>query len=159
MLVMKRMQVNVLLALLLASLLVEKSCLGTPYVSFMGSNVANHSYFDLNQVGATDNGSNSLECKTDLETCCSEDPGYHQGHWYIPNGEKLGLQQTGVIIFEEQGNKTVYLHRVEQWVESGIYRCDIETNAVHTTNDSQDEVYESVYVGLYATGGKGLHDR
>ena len=34
---------------------------------------------------------------------------------------------------------------------SGIYRCEIPTNAVHDNNDIS--VRESVYVGLYATGG------
>ena len=34
---------------------------------------------------------------------------------------------------------------------SGIYLCDIATNAVHDDNDIS--VRESVYVGLYATGG------
>ena len=34
---------------------------------------------------------------------------------------------------------------------SGIYRCDIPTNAVDDDNDIS--VRESVYVGVYATGG------
>ena len=34
---------------------------------------------------------------------------------------------------------------------SGIYRCDIPTNAVHQSTDIS--VRETVYIGQYATGG------
>ena len=37
---------------------------------------------------------------------------------------------------------------------SGIYRCDIPTVAVHDDNDLS--VRETVYVGLYASGGNEL---
>ena len=42
----------------------------------------------------------------------------------------------------------VDLERWDNGATSGIYRCDIETNAV---ND--DDGRETVYVGLYASGG------
>ena len=38
---------------------------------------------------------------------------------------------------------------------SGIYHCDIPTAAVH--NDTDPSVRETVYVGLYASGGNILH--
>ena len=37
---------------------------------------------------------------------------------------------------------------------SGIYRCDIPTDAIH--DDSDLSVGETVYVGLYASGGNEL---
>ena len=40
-------------------------------------------------------------------------------------------------------------HRGRSDVTSGIYRCTIQTNAVH--NDSGRE---TVYAGLYASGGE-----
>ena len=43
-------------------------------------------------------------------------------------------------------------HSNNDYLPSGIYRCDIATNAVHDNNDIS--VRDSVYVGLYANGGK-----
>ena len=36
------------------------------------------------------------------------------------------------------------------YIPSGIYRCDIETTAVHSTDNTR----ETVYVGLYNSGGE-----
>ena len=46
----------------------------------------------------------------------------------------------------------VNLHRRNNAMSpSGIYRCDIATDAVH--DDIDLSVRETVYVGLYASGG------
>ena len=42
-----------------------------PYVSFMGQTLANHSYVDLSLVGDDVSGSDSVQCHTDLNTCCN----------------------------------------------------------------------------------------
>ena len=49
-----------------------------PYVSFMGQTLANHSYVNLSLVGSDSSDrndyysdSNSVQCHTDLTTCCS----------------------------------------------------------------------------------------
>ena len=52
-------------------------------VSFMGQTLANHSYVDLSLVGSND--SDSVECHTDLNTCCSNAQGIHRGDWYSPD--------------------------------------------------------------------------
>ena len=39
--------------------------------SFMGETLPNHGYVDLSLVGDTLDGSDSVQCQTDLATCCS----------------------------------------------------------------------------------------
>ena len=124
-----------------------------PYVDFMGETpLPNHTYIDLNLVGLGDIG---VRCRSDLSTCCGVGQGVHRGDW-IPPGSEESLptaSDSSANIFQFQGNQRVILrHRNEAHQPSGIYRCDIATNAVHDDNDQS--VRESVYVGLYASGGK-----
>ena len=57
---------------LLLSLFWSVVCSHTfPYVSFLGQTLANHSYVDLSLVGDDLSGSDSVQCHTDLGTCCS----------------------------------------------------------------------------------------
>ena len=142
------MKVITPLLLCLLSALVEVHSQTAPYITFMGNNIPNHSYVDLNTVGETiDN--NTVQCHTDLLSCCSMVQGPDRGDWYFPNGNRLGF--TG-IVNEHRINKLVvlrYTGSVGTSVTSGIYRCDIETNAVND-NDGR----ETVYVGLYTSGGE-----
>ena len=82
---MKATVMSVLLCLL--SALVEVHSQTVPYVSFMGTNLTNHSYVDLTLVGNLLNGSDSVHCHTDLDTCCNATAGPHRGDWFFPNGE------------------------------------------------------------------------
>ena len=140
----------VLLLSLLWPLMVEVHSQKTfPYVSFMGQTVANHSYVDLSLVGTS--YSNSVQCHTDLGTCCSNTEGSHRGDWYFPNGNRLPFSRDGDI-FEQRVAQRVDLHRLYSATSlSGIYRCDIPTNAVFDNIDSS--VRDAVYVGLYTSGG------
>ena len=114
-----------------------------PYVSFMGQALANHSYVDLNLVGS---GSDSVQCHTDLNTCCSGAQGSHRGDWYFPNGTRLQFEGD---IREHRVAQRVDLRRLNNANgPSGIYYCDISTVAAHDTS-----VRDRVYTGLYATGG------
>ena len=152
------------LAVMVASLLllplllvVEVQCQQIfPYVSFMGQTLAGHSYVDISLVGSDFiGGSNTVQCHTDLSTCCSAHQGIHRGDWYFPNRTRLGIP--GIIllgnIFESRTNRRVDIRRINNANEpTGIYRCDIPTNAVHATDNS---VRDSVCVGLYtSTGGE-----
>ena len=136
---------SVLLCLL--SALVEVHSQTAPYVSFMGTNLPNHSYVDLTLVGIA-TGS-SVQCHTDLDTCCSANQGADRGDWYFPNGSRLQFANPYTYMYEARDFQRVDLRRRNTSGDtSGIYRCDIETNAV---ND--DDGRETVYVGLYASGG------
>ena len=144
---MKATVVSVLLCLL--SALVEVHSQTVPYVSFMGTNLTNHSYVNLTLVGNLLNGSDSVQCHTDLKTCCNATAGPDRGDWYLPNGTRLNFSADPGDIYEIRRAQGVDLRRRNNGDISGIYRCTMETNAVH--NDSGRE---TVYAGLYASGGK-----
>ena len=133
--------------------LVEVHCQPAPYVTFMWNTVPNHGYVDLSLVGNDGSGSDSVQCLTDLSTCCSNTEGIHRGDWYFPDGTTR-LPFSGDI-FEYREPQRVDLHRRNNANSPvGIYRCDIPTFAVHDDNDIS--VRATVYVGLYtASGGMG----
>ena len=143
----------ILLLLLLSLILVEVHPQHDfPYVSFMGQTLANHSYVNLTLVGDDGSGSNSVQCLTDLGTCCSGAQGSHRGDWHFPNGNRLSFSAG---VYESREDQRVDLRRIKSATSpTGIYRCDIATEAVHdNTNASVRD--RPVYVGLYtASGGK-----
>ena len=61
-----------------------------PYVSFMGQTLANHSYVDLSLVGNV--SVSSVQCITDLQSCCSNGQGAHRGSWFFPYGTRLPFE-------------------------------------------------------------------
>ena len=131
--------------------LVEVHCQTAPYISFMGQFLSNHGYVDLGQVGDGLDGSNSVQCITDLQTCCGNTEGNHRGDWYFPDGARLPFSGYGDIS-ENRGSQRVDLRRRHNPTGPvGIYRCDIPTNAVHDVSDKS--VRDTVYVGLYTASG------
>ena len=124
----------------------EVHCRTVPFVSFMNNNkiIPNHGYLDLNTVYTTEN--NSVTCHTDLNTCCSAAQGPDRGDWYFPNGNRLPFSGD---VYEGRGVHLVHLRYTGTGGISGIYRCDIETNAFRNSDG-----HETVYVGLYASGGE-----
>ena len=76
--------------------LVEVHSQTFPYVSLNGQTLANHSYVDLRLVGNDSSGSDSVQCHTDLSTCCSGAQGPHRGDWYFPNGTRLPFLEMAV---------------------------------------------------------------
>ena len=126
-----------------------------PYVDFMGETLPNHAYVDLSLVGGNDNGIDSVQCHTDLFTCCNSAQGFHRGDWIPPGSEErlpFPYLDPVVPIYESRGAQRVdFRRRNNASMPAGIYRCDIPTITVHDNSDIS--VRESVYVGLYATGG------
>ena len=116
--------------------------------------LSNHSYVNLTAVGDAMDGSDSVQCHTDLSTCCSGAQGDDRGDWYFPDGNRLPFNSVGNDIYEHRTAQQVDLRRRNDAGTSGIYRCDIETNAVHSDNDSDTTTRETVYAGLYASGGE-----
>ena len=148
------MSVSTLLLLLL--FLVEVHSQQTfPYVSFglMGPALANHSYVNISTVGSADDNSDSVVCHTDLSTCCGGGQGIHRGNWSFPNGTVLPSIGNSVPIGLGRAAQRAIIRRTTATGPTGIYRCDIPTNEVHS--DTDRSVGETVYVGLYpADGGK-----
>ena len=148
---MKATVVSVLLCLL--SALVEVHSQTVPYISFMGTNLTNHSYVNLTLVGNLLNASDSVQCHTDLKTCCNATAGPDRGDWFFPNGMRLGFNLLGVDIYQvREETQRVDMRRRNNSDTSGIYCCIIETNAVHNESGR-----ETVCAGLYASGGECTH--
>ena len=70
---MRATVMSVLLCLL--SALVEVHSQTAPYVSFMGTNLTNHSYVNLTLVGSSVSGGDSVQSHTDQDPCCSSGQG------------------------------------------------------------------------------------
>ena len=145
------MRVTVLIVLLCFLSAVVDVCSQTvPYISFMGTNLPNHSYIDFTQVGR---GSDSVQCHTDLITCCTAAQGGDRGDWYFPRGSRLPFSTFAVHrLYEGRRAQRVDLSVYgTPNLPEGIYRCDIETSAAN--NDSR----ESAYVGLYQHNNRGQY--
>ena len=139
------MRVIAPLLLCLLSALVEVHSQTAPYLTFMGNTIPNHGYVDLNTVRNT--STNDVQCHTDLSTCCNSAQGSDRGDWYFPNGNRLPFSGSDDV-YEVRYGRLVVVRYTGSGGISGIYRCDIETNAVH------DDGRETVYVGLYTSGGE-----
>ena len=128
----------------------EVYCQTFPRLSFMSQTLANHSYVDLSLVGDDFSGSDSVQCITDLATCCRGADGSHRGDWHFPNKTWVDFTWN---IRESRGDRSVFLRYRPNTPASptGIYRCDIPTLAVH--HDTDISVRDTVYVGLYAASG------
>ena len=125
----------------------------------MGNPLPNHSYVNLSQVGENGSGNDSdtVQCHTDLKTCCHDAQGMRSGDWFAPGSDsRLPFQSEGTnIIYQSHQSQVVHLGRRNNATgPSGIYRCVIPTNAVN--DDSNGSVGETVYVGLYGSGGGNL---
>ena len=119
----------------------------------MGETLPNHGYVDLSLVGTASDGSDNVQCHTDLQTCCNYH-GVDRGDWYFPSGTRLGFNAPNVV-YEARGAQRVDLRRRNNPdMPSGIYRCDIETIAVNSEDSTDTTTRETVYAGIYATGGK-----
>ena len=125
-----------------------------PYLTFMGEILPNNSYVDLSLVGqggnATHDSGREIVCHTDLNTCCSGSDGH--GDWILPHNS-AAVERPGRSIVMKKLHKRVRLEHVpgtSGHIPSGIYQCSIETVAVSGEGGTGRE---SVYVGLYETGG------
>ena len=139
------------LPLVLLSALIVVHTKTFPYVTFLGQSIPNHGYVNLSNVGSDKN--DSVQCNTDLSTCCSGTEGSDRGDWYCPAETRVPFAESGNIVYESRGAQQVLL-QYSGYVGipvSGIYRCDIETKKSSVT----DEVgHETAYVGLYINGGE-----
>ena len=140
-----------LLLCLLSSLMDVHSGENFPHVTFMGNTLSNNSYLDLSLVGEN-RSSDTVQCHTDLATCCRSSHGIHRGDWFASDNDKrLPFRgENPVNFYEDRQEKIVHLRSKNNASEpSGIYRCVIATEAVH--DDSDQSVGETVYVGLYTS--------
>ena len=125
--------------------------------------IPNHAYVNLSLMMYPGNDdindtSSTVICHTDLDTCCRCADGGDQGSWYFPDGNPLpGAGSDNVNshpITQRRRNRLARLQRgppvATGDIPDGIYRCDIETVAV---NSADNTARETVYVGVYGSGG------
>ena len=143
--------------------LVEVHSETAPYLTFNDSVIPNHAYVDLSLMmhpgnDAANDTSSTVICHTDLATCC-RNGGSSLANWYFPDGvNKLpGAGSDNVNlhpIAQRKRDQVVRLQRgppaATGTIPSGIYRCDIETVAM---NSADNTGRETVYVGVYGSGG------
>ena len=123
-----------------------------PYVSFRGETLPNHGYVDLSLVGDDEGGSDSVQCITDLASCCTSAtgiPGGDRPNWYFPNGTTL--VEGGNIYMSRRAQRDDLRRRNNVLSPSGVYRCEIPTD-----NGDGGFMRETVYVGIYGSGGNVL---
>ena len=124
-----------------------------PRISFKNNNLPNHSYIDLTLVGNNEDGSDSVQCHTDLRTCCSGAQGPDRGDWFFPNGVQLPFPyNTPSLVYQSRLAERVDIRvRGSPTLLNGVYHCDIETSA---TSDNNRETF---YVGLYQSTDRGQY--
>ena len=90
-----------------------------------------------------------------IRTCCTGGQGPHRGNWSFPDGTVLPFIDGSVPIGLGRAAQRAVIRRTGGATgPTGIYRCRIATNAVHS--DTDRSVGETLYVGLYPTDG-GKH--
>ena len=102
--------------------------------------------------------SSTVICHTDLATCCRTRAGSDLGNWFFPDGSQVpGANVNNANqnhIAERRLEQLVRLQRGPTGtisdIPDGIYRCAIETVAV---NSADNTARETVYVGVYGSGG------
>ena len=113
------------------------------YLSLNGDIIPNHGYVMISDIGSTDN--TALLCITNKPA----PPGdvNSGGDWFAPDGVRVGvLASTAVPGFgRNKGDMVVRLRRnSDTEPEEGIYYCVVEDS---------DFITQTVYVGLYHSGG------
>ena len=96
---------------------------------------SNYSEIVITEVGE---GDNALQCRTDLITCCINDPANdrtRQGGWHYPNNSLVNNNVSGDGIYRTRGSMVVSLHRRNGVTQpTGLYCCEVPTAADPNTN-------------------------
>ena len=111
------------------------------FLSLNGNNIPNHGYVDINDIGTSEGG--ALLCNTNY----IPDSGYNGGQWYAPDGTTVAFNSAAVPGFRRNRGQGVVrlIRRTDTGTPAeGIYNC--------TVQDASTE-FQSVYVGLYHSGG------
>ena len=134
------------------------------FLSLNDDIIPNHAYVNLSLMmypgndDTTADISSTVICHTDLDTCCRCEDGGDQGSWYLPDGNPLpgaGVNNFNLHpLTQRRLNRLARLQRgppeATGDIPSGIYRCNIETE---TVNSADNTARETVYVGVYGSGG------
>ena len=112
------------------------------YLSLNGDIIPNHGYVMISDIGSTDN--TALLCITNHPVLCGGSNS--GGDWFAPDGDKVGGTGSTTVpgFARNRGPMVVRLRRNDGTPEEGIYHCVVE---------DADFIPQTVYVGLYNSGG------
>ena len=155
------MKFALLLILLWSLVEVHSQTPPAPYLTFMGESLPDHSYVDLSALGELDNEDDHVVCHTDLTSCCGGGGIDDRGYWFFPNGAELpGAGSAGgttnpIVLWRDIQLVSLIRGTGPGDAPSGLYRCIIETNADNGPGSPSpgNGIGETVYVGVYSTGG------
>ena len=113
-----------------------------------GQTIPSNALIHLSDLGSSANGGDSIQCHTDLDSCCEGEAADGGGNWFTPGDQRLS---DGGSLYAVPGTKRVDLRRRDgsSDIVPGIYRCEIDT--VSTGPGASER--ETQYVGLYPEGG------
>ena len=111
------------------------------YLSLNGDFIPNHGYVMISDIGSTDN--TALLCITNRPAPSGGNSG---GDWFALDGAEVGsFSDMDVQGFgRNRAPMLVRLRRKDDTPEEGIYHCEVE---------DADFITQTVYVGLYNSGG------
>ena len=120
------------------------------YLTLNGSYIPNHGYVMISDIGSTND--TALVCNTNHPvTLPSQNSG---GNWFAPNGARVGgMHETiaNVPGFDSDicpMMVRLYRNTATGTPSEGIYYCVVEDDTF---------TYQTVYVGLYNSGGGGIY--
>ena len=95
-----------------------------------GPALSNHSYVNLTKVGDRDDGSDSVQCHTDLETCCHRDQGDDHGDWYFPDEIKVPFDQKDDEYERRRPQEVNLRHNISNGGKNGIIMKDTKVQTL-----------------------------
>ena len=116
------------------------------YLSLNGEVIPNHGYVEISDIGSND--TTALLCHTNRPAS----GGNSGGHWFAPDGTPVGVVASTIVpgFGRSRGQMIVRLRRSSNTApDEGIYKCSVDDAA---------ETLQTVYVGLYNTGG-GIYSK
>ena len=143
----------VVLSLLFWSALeIQSQTISSPYLSFKGNDLPNNSYVDISQIGNAGDGSDSVQCISELDYCCNNHTSHLVADWYFPDGTRPNFSNGFDDIYEARRSHRADLRRRNMDNSStGIYCCRVPFNV---SNPSARKI---LCVGVYTDlGGKDI---
>ena len=124
------------------------------YLTLKGDYIPNHGYVMISDIGSTDDDSDdtALICNTNrianfTVSLSGGQKRFHSGRdWHAPNGNIVGDPDESTVPGFERDRRPmkVRLHRNSGTPSEGIYYSVVEDDTF---------TYQTVYVGLYNSGG------
>ena len=109
------------------------------WLSLNGTDIANNSYVDINDIGRGDNR-NGLQCHTNNTDCCNGSTATGS-NWYFPDGTRVespGIDSS--YFFRLRGPSVVHLRRRQTTpTERGRFRCQVSNAA---------NISQTIYVNI-----------